>query len=369
VSAISETRSGWLKQYYDKVMLVLLLAGLLASAAILWRRIEEGRQLLVTSGEEHAPSRDQFVTPLDEAAMQTRLAGLRTPFEVKPRAQRLFVSETRTTCLKCGKPVGMMDLTCPFCGFTEEGGGDPAKRDSDGDGMPDLWEERYSLNPMNPDDAHLDSDGDGFTNVEEFLAGTDPRDPSSMPELISKLRMSDRPVRETLRIRFEAVQELLPGQKSFQLNVGNRTYFKRIGDSIPEEGVQLLAYNEDERTLRIRQGARELDLRMGVNQSGGDFIARFLLLVDRDRRPFTVKVGQEFKVRDASYRLIEITPDEMARVAAVAGGKEYLVPMITEREKSDTLLPGPGPTDAAEADALRAMEREMMDFRPPPRRP
>ena len=369
MSAISETQSGWMKQYYDKVMLVLLLAGLLASAAILWFRIDEARQLLLTSGEEHAPAREQFVSPMDEAALQERLAALRTPFSVQPRTQRMFVSETRTTCLKCGKPVAMMDLTCPFCGYTEEGAVDPAKRDSDGDGMPDVWEERYGLNPMNPDDAHLDADGDGFTNLEEYLAGTDPRDPASTPDLISKLRMSDRPVRETLRIRFEAVQELLPGQNSFQLNVGPRTYFKRVGEDIPEEGVQVLGYDEGARTLKIRQGSRELDLKMGVYQSGGDFIVRFVLLVDRDRRPFTVKVGQEFKVRDAAYRLIEITPDEMARVAAAADGKEYLVPMISEREKSDTFLPGAGPTDTADDDALRALEREMMDFRPPPRRP
>ncbi len=41
-------------------------------------------------------------------------------------------------------------------------------KDSDGDGMPDYWEEKYGLNPNNPRDAALDNDGDKLTNVEEY---------------------------------------------------------------------------------------------------------------------------------------------------------------------------------------------------------
>jgi hypothetical protein len=51
--------------------------------------------------------------------------------------------------------------------------------DSDGDGIPDAWEQAHGLNPNNADDAALDSDGDGFTNYEEYIAGTDPRDADS----------------------------------------------------------------------------------------------------------------------------------------------------------------------------------------------
>jgi hypothetical protein len=48
--------------------------------------------------------------------------------------------------------------------------------DSDGDGMPDLWELAHGLRFDDPSDAALDSDGDGYTNIEEYRAGTDPRD-------------------------------------------------------------------------------------------------------------------------------------------------------------------------------------------------
>jgi hypothetical protein len=52
--------------------------------------------------------------------------------------------------------------------------------DSDGDGIPDSWEDLYGLNKNDPNDAHLDLDGDGMTNLEEYLAGTDPTSSASV---------------------------------------------------------------------------------------------------------------------------------------------------------------------------------------------
>ena len=51
--------------------------------------------------------------------------------------------------------------------------------DTDGDGLPDAWENLYGFDPFNPADAALDSDGDGLTNLQEFHLGTDPRNPAS----------------------------------------------------------------------------------------------------------------------------------------------------------------------------------------------
>lgn len=45
--------------------------------------------------------------------------------------------------------------------------------DSDDDGIPDGWEERYGLNPY-LNDGGLDPDDDSFTNYEEFLNDTNP---------------------------------------------------------------------------------------------------------------------------------------------------------------------------------------------------
>jgi len=46
--------------------------------------------------------------------------------------------------------------------------------DDDNDGMPDVWEAIFGLNPVDPADAVGDNDWDGLTNLQEFRQGTNP---------------------------------------------------------------------------------------------------------------------------------------------------------------------------------------------------
>ena len=48
--------------------------------------------------------------------------------------------------------------------------------DSDGDGLPDVWETMFGLDPNDPTDASSDFNNDGVTALDEFLAGTTPSD-------------------------------------------------------------------------------------------------------------------------------------------------------------------------------------------------
>jgi len=52
--------------------------------------------------------------------------------------------------------------------------------DSDSDGLPDWWEDRFSLSKTNSADAVLDLDGDGASSLNEFLAGTNPTNAASV---------------------------------------------------------------------------------------------------------------------------------------------------------------------------------------------
>lgn len=62
-----------------------------------------------------------------------------------------------------------------------DGIGNNSDPDDDNDGMPDVWESTYGLNPLYAGDAALDADGDGLTNLREYQLGTNPSvaDPDS----------------------------------------------------------------------------------------------------------------------------------------------------------------------------------------------
>jgi len=57
-----------------------------------------------------------------------------------------------------------------------DGDGMPDKydEDDDNDGMTDVWESTYELNPLNASDANVDKDGDTVTNLQEFRYGGNP---------------------------------------------------------------------------------------------------------------------------------------------------------------------------------------------------
>ena len=55
---------------------------------------------------------------------------------------------------------------------------DPCLGDTDGDGMPDDWEESNNLDPL-ADDSASDPDGDGLVNLKEYQSGTDPNNSDS----------------------------------------------------------------------------------------------------------------------------------------------------------------------------------------------
>ena len=101
----------------------------------------------------------------------------------------------------------------------------PVLADSDRDGMPDTWELDHGFDPNNAADALLDFDGDGFTNLQEYVAGTDPRQPTS--------RLSVRPVvsGNDVQIIFPTVSgKVYRVERTNDLSIANWTTF--TGDVI-----------------------------------------------------------------------------------------------------------------------------------------
>ena len=66
--------------------------------------------------------------------------------------------------------IGIVTTPQQMGGIPQYGEWEPYK-DTDGDGMPDEWEEKNGLNPNDPTDAIKDCTGDGYTNIEKYING------------------------------------------------------------------------------------------------------------------------------------------------------------------------------------------------------
>jgi hypothetical protein len=99
-------------------------------------------------------------------------------------------------------------------------GRENADVDTDGDGMPDAWEQANGT-LVNTPDANDDSDLDGYTHYQEFLAGTDPLDPES-------------------RLKVSNIEAGLAGVQFQFTATSNRTFTVQFKDSLDAVSWSLL---------------------------------------------------------------------------------------------------------------------------------
>ncbi len=325
----------WLKQHYEKAVLLVVLVSLLASAVLLGRHITSRAAALKATAQPVVARPEQAFKDLDFGSYSNGFAQLTAPFQVGDVTNRLLTSEVRVFCVQCGKWIGYTAPTCPFCEAKQPPPPDREDRqaDSDKDGVPDAVEEKLGLDPYNPEDVKIDHDGDGFTTLEEHREGTDPRNPADLPSIFAKLRVQSVAATR-FKLRFVAVQKLSETVLVFQINARtlDRTYFKKIGEDV--EGYKVDSYDKATDTLTLKKGDAVKRLQRGKVIDDDQLVVKFLFLLD-GQTP-TCRAGETFTLRDQKATLLEVAPDlKTVKIRHEApNGREYLLVKPTAEEEA-----------------------------------
>lgn len=346
MSVSPRNRASWLKQNYDKIILIVVLIGLLASASFLVLRIGRVRQSLAEAKWERPDVQPKVVQPIDLATFDQARAGFANPFQSGEHTNRMMTSEIRVSCVECGKPIAFSAAKCPFCGAEQPAILNPDEIDSDGDGLPDKFEQSIGLNSLDHEDAVRDADGDGFSNLEEYQAKTKVNDPKDSPSVTAKLRLI-RVASNPFKLRFQGDAQFADGSIRYQLNLKTleRTYFVRIGDEI--EGFKVLEYlpqTPEGPAIVVQQGESRIRLVKGKAITQYEMVSDVIFLIDRSR--FRLRVGDVFKVKEQEYKVIDIRQDRVL-IRDVKTNQTTEVGLLSQAERNLLMTSGAEPSAPA----------------------
>ena len=264
-----------LKQHYEKIILAALLLGFVLSLVYLLQMVDSARKVTAEDLKFTAPASRYEVQNFAEDRYQIdTVLGKRAVWNDRQDTNKLgFVGELsvpvkalrceNTECRKIMPWSMAKGKKCPFCQGEIGDPGDPpdyetqvAKLDTDGDGMPDRYESKMGLNPLDPSDADKDQDNDGFSNLYEFLVKTDPNDNRSYPGLEKCLYLY-RLTKKVMPLMLNGVTQVDPkNKKTWDINItiNNMREAKLLGDTFDIGKVKYQLVDVDYRT-KDRQDA------------------------------------------------------------------------------------------------------------------
>ncbi|MBP1583717.1 MAG: hypothetical protein J6866_07165 [Victivallales bacterium] len=158
---------------------------------------------------------------------------------------------------QCKYLIAFNSDRCPFCRTQQDpiGKDITEEDDTDGDGIPDLYEQKFPdiLDFLDPDDGRMDADNDCFLNVEEYRAGTSPDNPDDHPKLAALLRVAWTGKRP-LPCRFENLRKVdsdNPADWRVVLQVGKSQETVKIGDDIGKTGFKVESAASDGNSIVV----------------------------------------------------------------------------------------------------------------------
>jgi len=190
-------------KHYEKVVLGLFLLLLLLSSVFVLGAFDRSKKDLeqkkldaaaMVKGGSILPELDSSNFAAEANLRDTRkMITIVSTVKDDPKGS-LIVPHRYIKCFSdtCAYLLALSTDTCPFCATQQLKLGKDSEEgdDTDGDGIPDLVEQKFPtfLNYLNPLDGKQDYDNDGFLNVEEHRAATAMNDPDDFPPLGNLVR-------------------------------------------------------------------------------------------------------------------------------------------------------------------------------------
>ena len=359
-------KSNWLKQNYDKLIVVVVLLLLLGSALFLVLQVRE------KSSEPLAQARANASFAVAEKVnvtnLEQQLVLADNPQLMEP-GRGVMGNELRVRCINppCSKPIPYSAAVCPFCGTKQPEVVDPLTVSSARDGIPDVWKKKFGFDILDPNVANADPDNDGFTNLEEYRAGTEPLNPKSHPDIASKLRIWEIQ-RHRFKLRFMGMMQM-PSGTAFQLNLrSGRTVFVKVGEEAENYKLTACETNETqssatgkttkEEVLVLTKDAETLRLVKGKDLQQFEMSVVLISLLDQQRsHPLTIR--QTLKIHGNEYKIVDIKPDAVT-IHDLQSVRETIVPPLTVAEREEISRVGAAKSEskplergAAQAPAIR----------------
>ena len=217
--------------------------------------------------------------------------------------------------------------------------------DSDADGMPDVWEKKFGLDPFK-DDSALDSDSDGFSNFEEFRASTDPKNDQNYPPRVAALRVRSIDA-EPFPFSFDGVK-MKGADGSYKFTVKDATgrdWYVKKDQELANTGFVLKDYSSVVEERVTSTGIRKMEVFTLVFGKNGEQIVmeagikpdfcfyRVTFVCGKD--VYEVYLNDKFDLDGDTFKLMSVDQEtRTAKLECESNKKVVEIPVETNRIRS-----------------------------------
>lgn len=307
----------WVQQNYDRFLLAVFAAALLACAGLLFNNAHNFADVFKRLNEPVPEGKK--VPNVAQEAVQAEQAKLTTPDQWGTRV----VNGSRL-------PVF---VSVPYIAKTSQGADGTAKQDlinpldsTSGNfihpPVPNSWLLNNQQDLLSPNVLEQDGDGDGFSTLDEYLWDTNPQDKNSHPPYYSKL-VYTKFVPVPFRLKFMA-----KNGDTILINVEDvqdaPTNFVKVGQMIRDTKFKVLSFQAKSKTesngmvrdvseVTVENQETKEKVVLPKNEDVNSPTTFAVMNYALTNKPFAVKKDQEFPLANdsAKYKCLDLNDNEV----------------------------------------------------------